>query len=156
MHALARRKPVYVRRLPPFEEIAKNIIVGNENIHWYGSTHSLIEQIKSGIAEWQVEDLIGERGGWERSANQILEAILQKMNNIEYSHLVDRMRWFKFSPLDSKKSHQLVALSEQYQAVIRHNNAIHSCLHAVYESSSWKITHPFRKIKNLYLYLKQM
>ena len=156
MHALARRKPIYVRRLPPFEEISKDIIAGNENIHWYESTHSLIEQIKNGIAKWQGGDLVGEEGGWERSANQILESILQKMNHIEYSHLVDRMRWLKFSPLDSQKSHQLVALSEQYQAVIRHNNAIHSCLETVYSSNSWKITHPFRKIKDLYLYLKQM
>jgi len=155
MHALAWKKPIYIRRLPPFEEIAKGIVSGHENIHWYGSTHSLIEQIRHGIGEWQGEGPIGEYGGWVRSANQILEAILQKMNHIEHSYVADRIRWFKFTPLGGAKSHQVATLTDQYQAALRHSNAVNNSLQAIYASNSWRITYPLRKMKDLYLYLKQ-
>ena len=155
MHSLARKKPIYIRRLPPFEEIASKLIQGQENIHWYESTQNLIEQLSHGVQEWQGEDIVGEHAGWTRSANQILGAIVKKIGHIEYNHLVDRIRYFDCFQNSRSHSYQLTIISDKYQTELVRNNHISHNLNSVYSSNSWKITAPLRKIKELYLHFQK-
>jgi FkbM family methyltransferase len=95
LHALAHRKPIYVRRLPVFEEICSKLVQGQENIIWFETTQDLIEKIaNSGIQMWSGVEAIGEINGWDRSANEVLDVLKLKINSSSQQHIAERLRWF--------------------------------------------------------------
>ena len=73
-----------------FEEIAKNIREGYENLHWFESTHSLIDHLRSGVAIWHGTRVMGESLGWHRTANDLLEALLGR---IKHKIMPVQSRW---------------------------------------------------------------
>jgi GT2 family glycosyltransferase len=97
LHALARQKPIYLRKLRPFEEIISHIKVDPGNIRWFETTDALVDQLMNGVPGWAGPPAIGERKGWERSAEEVLEALLSKMQTARSAPIADRLRWLRAS-----------------------------------------------------------
>ncbi len=97
LHALVRKKPIYLRRLPVFEEIVLHIQVGRENIRWFESTRELVEKIGEGAAVWIGPNAVGENDGWRRSANEVLRVLEQQIKCSSSSNVADRLRWFELA-----------------------------------------------------------
>lgn len=94
MHALARRKPIYVRRLPPFVEVADQLTAGRENIHWFENLTQLRRQLETPPA-WVGDDARGELDGWGRSALELLEGLRAMMEAATLSSVAERHRWYR-------------------------------------------------------------
>jgi hypothetical protein len=90
LHALAARRPIFVRRLPVFEEIweATN---RNPNLHFFESTTDLIARLQT-PPPWQPNPFPSPGNGAERSARQIRDALLQALDRVEYARIVRRIR----------------------------------------------------------------
>jgi GT2 family glycosyltransferase/glycosyltransferase involved in cell wall biosynthesis len=90
LHALAARRPIFVRRLPVFEEIweATN---RNPNLHFFDSTTDLIARLQT-PPPWQPNPFPSPGNGAERSARQIRDALLQALDRVEYARIVRRIR----------------------------------------------------------------
>lgn len=93
VHALARSRPVYVRRLPPFEEAVAAIEGAAANVHWFEDAHDLARQLAQGVAPWQGEAARGEADGWRRSALEVLQALRESQAQIDATHVTERLRW---------------------------------------------------------------
>jgi FkbM family methyltransferase len=97
LHALVRRKPIYLRKLPVFEEIVGQISSGAQNVIWYESTQQLSQMLSGGVRAWDGAEATGEVDGWARSAYQVLDALEEKIASANTSYVADRMRWFELA-----------------------------------------------------------
>jgi GT2 family glycosyltransferase/glycosyltransferase involved in cell wall biosynthesis len=90
LHALAAERPVFVRRLPVFEEIweATN---RNPNLHFFESTTDLVARLQI-PPPWQPNPFPAPGNGAERSARQIRDALLQALDQVDYARIVRRIR----------------------------------------------------------------
>lgn len=93
MHALARRKPVLVRRLPPFREAVAAMRDGGSNVIWFDTTAELCELVRAGVPEWRGGDAIGEAHGWRRSAGEVLSVLMDRLGSVQLTVVADRLRW---------------------------------------------------------------
>ena len=155
MHALARNKPIYLRRLPPFIEIANELSQGHENLIWFHSTHSLLEQLRVDIRGWKGNGAIGESLGWHRSALQLLESIKCKIESVEHSQIANRIRWFELSFCrPSGDSSERLNINHPVE-LLNQIDEFRYLVGAYRRSNSWRVTAPFRKIKDAYLFSKK-
>lgn len=95
MHALARRRPIYVRRIPVFEEIARSIRVGAENIRWFSDHQDLLRQLDGSFQGWRGDEARGEANGWARCAQDVYIALQQGIASASYDIILSRFRWFQ-------------------------------------------------------------
>jgi hypothetical protein len=96
MHALAAKRPVFLRKLPVFVELWE-YLERNPNIHFYDSTPELIAQLRD-IPAWI--DFIAanpERNGAERSAREIVAALEVALGQVSFARIVDRVRSMQFA-----------------------------------------------------------
>lgn len=94
LHSLARSKPIYVRRIPVFKEIADRLQEGAQNIYWYDTTQELIDLLRLGVPGWQGGSAVGEPDGWGRSAMQVLATLQFRISKSNHSFISERLRWF--------------------------------------------------------------
>jgi hypothetical protein len=95
MNALAARRPLYVRRLPVFEELWESQ-ARNPNIHFYETTEDLIRQLQQ-VAAWDdTAPLPASDNGADRSAREIRAGIETALARIDYRRIVDRIRAVQF------------------------------------------------------------
>lgn len=95
LNALAARRPLYVRRLPVFEELWE-AQARNPNIHFYETTDDLIRQLQQ-IAAWDARAPIpAQDNGADRSAREIRAGLETALARIDYRHIVDRIRAVQF------------------------------------------------------------
>ncbi|HTZ69298.1 MAG TPA: glycosyltransferase [Acetobacteraceae bacterium] len=90
LHALAARRPVFVRRLPVFEEIWR-ALNGPANMHFFTTTADLVERLRQ-PPRWVEEAAPAEAGGAERSAREIRDALLRALQGVTYDRIVRRLR----------------------------------------------------------------
>jgi GT2 family glycosyltransferase len=93
MHALARRRPIYVRRLPVFEEIAGRFSIGQENVRWYADDRELVELLKGPFEGWRGPPPAAETDGWKRCADDVYAALQKSLQAVSHPLVVDRLRW---------------------------------------------------------------
>jgi GT2 family glycosyltransferase len=93
MHALARRKPVLVRPLPPFKEAVAAMRDGGSNVIWFETTAEICKLLQAGVPEWRGAEAVGEESGWRRSADEVLGALTRQAALVQYEQIVDRLRW---------------------------------------------------------------
>jgi GT2 family glycosyltransferase/glycosyltransferase involved in cell wall biosynthesis len=91
LNALSLRRPIFVRRLPVFEELWHGL-ARNPNIHFYETTADLVRRLEH-IPAWQDTGIEppAERG-IDRSARDILAGIEAALPEVEYRVVVDRLR----------------------------------------------------------------
>ncbi len=94
LHALARSKPIYVRRLPVFAEIVARVTEGAENVRWFETTDDLVECLIGGVAPWSGPCAQGEVNGWDRSAREVYDALAARIETVSSGHVAERLRWF--------------------------------------------------------------
>jgi FkbM family methyltransferase len=92
LHALVRSKPVFVRRLPAFQEIAEHLAHGRENIHWFQTMADLVAMLRQGMPTWRGGPAVGEDTGWERSALEVYRNVERRMATAEVTFLAERLR----------------------------------------------------------------
>lgn len=95
MQGLSRNVPVIARDLPPYREMAARLKTGSENIYFFKSTGDLLKLLKGGLPQWTGPKADGEHAGWERSANEVLEAVNRHIHNVTQERIVDRLRWLR-------------------------------------------------------------
>lgn len=93
LHALARRRPIYVRDSALYRELAAGI-GGAENIHYFCTIEDLIADIRENGMHWKTPETSGERGGWDRSAREVFASMEEARRTARYGTLVDRLRQF--------------------------------------------------------------
>jgi len=95
MNALAAKRPVFVRRLPVFEELWESQ-ARNPNVHFYETTADLIERLRV-LPGWQEPQANPAPGnGAERSAREIHAGIKAAIARADYRTIVDRLRAVQF------------------------------------------------------------
>ena len=96
LNALAARRPIFVRRLPVFEELWERVD-RNPNVYFYETTADLIAQLQV-VPAWQ-EAAMSSRSddGAARSAQEIGAAIDTALARAQYSHIVERVRAVRFA-----------------------------------------------------------
>jgi hypothetical protein len=90
LHALARRRPIFVRDTALNRELAARI-ASSGNIHFYATTASLVSALKTPPV-WTDELLAGETGGWARSAHEVQHALETAMAKASSAVIVERLR----------------------------------------------------------------
>lgn len=126
MHALARSKPVFVRDIPVFREIASTLVSGAENIYRFDTLDNLAARLQQGIPTWQGAPAKGEPDGWGRSASQVLAAIRVKIPNLDRVFLsrrlseLDLLKGGGAAPVAIVDRYNLVAsqVSRRFEAVL--------------------------------------
>ncbi|CAL8473189.1 glycosyltransferase [Caballeronia sp. S22] len=91
LHALARERPIFVRDSALYRELAP-AIKGADNIRYYCTTDELIDDLQRSDPGWKAPAAPGERGGWDRSAREVFNALEQARATVSYDALVERMR----------------------------------------------------------------
>ncbi|HEV2677618.1 MAG TPA: glycosyltransferase [Aliidongia sp.] len=95
LNSLAARRPLYVRRLPVFEELWDSQD-RTPNIHFYETTTDLIQQLRT-IARWDDSvPLPAPDNGADRSAREIRAGLEAALRQIDYQRIVDRLRAIQF------------------------------------------------------------
>lgn len=91
LNALAARRPLYVRRLPVFEELWESQH-RNPNIHFYETTDDLIRRLRV-IASWDdAVELPPSNNGADRSAREIRAGLGSALAQVSYHRIVARIR----------------------------------------------------------------
>ncbi|MBB2997690.1 MAG: glycosyltransferase [Paraburkholderia tropica] len=93
LHALARRRPIYVRDSALYRELAAGT-EGAENIHFFCTMEDLISDIRDNGMHWTTPRTTGERGGWDRSAREVFASMEEARRTVRYGTLVNRLRQF--------------------------------------------------------------
>ncbi len=95
LNALAAKRPVFIRRLPVFEELWEEI-GRNPNIHFYENTTDLIERLKT-VPVW-VEPTRQPRpdNGAARVARELRAGIEEALSRVTYERIVERVRAVQF------------------------------------------------------------
>jgi GT2 family glycosyltransferase len=95
LNALAARRPLYVRRLPVFEELWESQD-RNPNIHFYETTADLIEQLRQ-VAIWDESAVLPTAdNGADRSAREIRAGLESALERVDYRRIVERIRATQF------------------------------------------------------------
>jgi hypothetical protein len=94
-HALAARRPVFVRRLPVFEEL-RQATGDNPNIHFFDSTTDLIERLQTPPC-WEPHADEEAGNGAVRSAREIRNSLLLALERVDYGRIVRRLRAVQLS-----------------------------------------------------------
>jgi hypothetical protein len=118
MSCLAAQKPIFIRRLPPFIEIASNITKGIENIYWFSDDRDLVIQLSKGLPIWKGGASDGEKSGWKRSANEVLERLLISAQDVNLNKVANRMRLFELSFKTLLPTHNLKETNVAIQVLI--------------------------------------
>ncbi len=91
MDALVARRPIFVRRLPVFEELYDGL-GRNPNIYFYETTEDLVAQLQE-MPVWQEVPVSSQPGiGAARSAREILALVDAALLKVEHRIIVDRLR----------------------------------------------------------------
>ena len=93
LNALAARRPLYVRRLPVFEELWESL-GRNPNIHFFETTADLIEQMRA-VAAW-IDVAPAARDGADRVVRDIRIGLEAALARVDYQRIVDRVRGAQF------------------------------------------------------------
>jgi GT2 family glycosyltransferase/glycosyltransferase involved in cell wall biosynthesis len=95
LNALAACKPLYVRRLPVFEELWESQNC-NPNIHFYETTGDLIRRLRE-IAVWDdsVPPPVANNGAG-RTAREIRAALERALEQVDYWRIAERVRAVQF------------------------------------------------------------
>lgn len=94
MHSLARGRPIFIRKLPVFEEIISKLKFDSSNVIWFETSLDLIEAIRNHDFRWNGDSLIGESNGWERSAKTVYHAVTSAIEYVHLTSVANRLRWF--------------------------------------------------------------
>lgn len=92
LHSLARKRPIYVRDSALYRELAVEIEGGAENIHYYSTSADLVAELRQRDLRWVEPTQSGEKGGWDRSAREVYDALEQARATVSYEALVERLR----------------------------------------------------------------
>ena len=94
LHALAARRPIFVRAMPVSEELWLGV-ERNPNIHFYESTAELIEKLCD-PPRWVEVPPAAPGNGAERAMREIRHALDAARQRVEYRRLADRLRAVQF------------------------------------------------------------
>jgi GT2 family glycosyltransferase len=96
LNALAARRPIFVRRLPVFEELWEGQ-ARNPNIHFYETTADLVEQLRV-IPPWREPVATPQAdNGTARSAREIRAGLEAALGKADYRTIVGRVRAAQFA-----------------------------------------------------------
>lgn len=109
MEALSRQRPIFVRNIPVFHEIKKLIELGGENIIIYKDTAELVQMLNVLPASpWTGPAAVGETDGWKRSADEILQVVLAKLDSVSSVSMTYRHEIFR-RIIDNSHKHDVIA-----------------------------------------------
>ncbi len=95
LNALAARRPIFLRRLPVFEELWEGQ-ARNPNIHFYETTADLVERLRI-IPAWQEPAATPQAdNGTARSAREIRAGLETALAKADYRTIVERVRTVQF------------------------------------------------------------
>ncbi len=89
MNALAMRRPIFIRRLPAFEEIWQRL-GRNPNFHFYDTTQDLARFLALPPVWIEFESLFGNDGSM-RVAREIFEGLQKALSCVNYQRILKRL-----------------------------------------------------------------
>ena len=95
MHALARKRPVIVRRMPINDEISA-ALGDNPNIHQCETTEQMVRLAFTDLTWNNERQLTGEGQGWGRVLADLERGLTKSFSQIDYDRLVSRFERIEF------------------------------------------------------------
>lgn len=92
LHALARKKPIFVRSSPLYSELAMHTIGGTLNIHQFTSLETLSYKLHKGLPFWHETESGPKSVSWIDSAITILDCIESRLKETQALEIVERLR----------------------------------------------------------------
>ena len=148
MHALANRKRIFARDLPPYHEIKSKVAAPN-NIHLFKDDAALLDKLAEADFAWTEPSRGGVGEGWEAAARNLEALLREKLQSTEARKIERRLAALDMllegiagrrtrTELEEKVAHleNVVAHREQ------HLDAVHSSL-------SWRVTRALRAVGGL-------
>jgi len=96
LNAIAARRPIFVRRLPVFEELWEGL-GRTPNMHFYETTADLIAKLETIPAWEEPKQPPRPDNGIARCAREIRRGIETALAKVEYATMVERFRAVKFA-----------------------------------------------------------
>lgn len=145
LHALAHQKPIFLRRLPVYEEIKAHLTEGAMNLHYFESLDDLVQQLKSEVPRWHGPAAQSTDQGWEQTANSLWSSIQQRLDKVELPLLTKRLRWCLLlqQPIDEQARTNRTLIENLEQKVRR----LEDELGLITQTWSWKSTSGLRWIR---------
>lgn len=90
MHALANQKPLFLRRMPVYDEIL-DAMGGSRNVYSFGTTSELSAMLSKGLPNW-IPEAVSSGNGWERATKDLREAVEAGIERVSFDRVVHRLR----------------------------------------------------------------
>jgi hypothetical protein len=165
--SLAYGKPILARSIPT-TCVIKEKLGGDENLILYSSTEELLQRLRQGFPQWKNgSGTHGDAGcGWDAVTEQIGHFLCQVSRSVFFREvLVPRLQQIR---LLAEKEHlqgraraapstagpagatigEALAASGELSAALRAREA---AIQAIYDSWSWRLTAPMRRLADVYL-----
>lgn len=97
LHGIAQQKKVFLRNLPVYHEITRELRSGRDNVLFFDALDELPEMLNNNSLKWHGNVAVGEESGWERSAAEVIQTIEHCMKNVSFENTAERLRWFERS-----------------------------------------------------------
>jgi glycosyltransferase involved in cell wall biosynthesis len=97
MHALSRKRPIFIRRLPAFLEIVNQLNLNAANVIWFENNTDLVRLLSSNDLAWQGSEIVGEIDGWARSAREVYREVALAVTQVQLTQVANRLRWFELA-----------------------------------------------------------
>jgi GT2 family glycosyltransferase len=97
LHALARKKPIFVRASPLYSEISNLTAGGAQNIHTFSSLSALSSELLGGLPLWQETQNEPKSVSWADSATKILECVESLLNGTRARQVAERLRCLDYN-----------------------------------------------------------
>jgi GT2 family glycosyltransferase len=96
LHALARKKPIFVRSSPLYSELAMHVVGGFSNIHEFDSMHALQRSLSQGLPVWRDGGIAPIGVSWADSAARILECVASSIEKTRIPEAAEKLRWLDY------------------------------------------------------------
>ena len=97
LHAIARKKPIFVRSSPLYSELAKHVVGGYYNIHEFDSMNALQRTLSEGMPVWREGAPHQMSVSWADSAARIMECVASAIEKTSVTDVAEKLRWLDYS-----------------------------------------------------------
>lgn len=145
LHALARRRPIFVRDTPLNRELAARI-ASSANIHFYATTTALVTALRD-LPTWTDELRPGETAGWARSAREIQRALESAMAKANSEAITERLR--RIAAIKTMHEAHVALLSQGHRMALRLGPLLDGALRIRLVAQSLAAVRRIRRLRGL-------
>lgn len=149
MHALGNHKVVFVRDMPVTHEI-KARVSAPENIRVFKTNDDLVAQLTEGEFEWASPSRNLPDVGWDRTARELDAVLARALKSLTAETIEARRAQLDVLTDALNAAPELAAMHRERDHLRNQIDAVQRHINAMQNSTSWRITAPMRKLKQVF------